>query len=46
MKKIYYFNLMICKIKYKNYRNNILKMLWEKNLNLGISNSPTFIQGR
>lgn len=37
------YNLMIFKT-IQNYWNNIIKMLWEKNLNLEISYTPTFIQ--
>ena len=44
--KYAYFNLMICEIKYKNYCNNIFKMLCEKNLNLEIPTSSTFIQDK
>ena len=43
-RKYVYFNHMICEIKYKNYCNNIFQMLCEKNLNLEIPTSPTFIQ--
>ena len=45
-RKYVYFNHMICEIKYKNYCNNIFQMLCEKNLNLEIPTSPTFIQDK